>query len=88
MDVDIIQIPRDDASIRAYVERYKAFRLLALQTAPEMFGSTYERELAFTDDVWHARLANLGATTFIATREDRVIGTITTVGPLPFLPEE
>ena len=88
MDVDIIQIPRDDASVRAYVERYKAFRLLALQTAPEMFGSTYQRELAFSDEVWYTRLASLNATTFIATRADRVIGTITAVGPLSFRPEE
>lgn len=88
MDFDIIKVARDDTTVLSYVERYKAFRLLSLQTAPEMFGSTYARELDFSDDTWHRRLASPGATTFLAIEKDRVIGTITTVGPLPFLPEE
>jgi hypothetical protein len=88
MDFDIVKIPRDDDSARQYVDCYKAFRLLALQTAPDMFGSTYERETALTNDEWLARLTSLSATTFLATQENKVIGTITTVGPLPFLPDE
>ena len=35
----------------------RSVRLQALVDAPEAFGSTYEREVAFTDDVWEARLA-------------------------------
>jgi hypothetical protein len=32
---EIIQLARDDESVRQHVERYKAFRLLSLKTAPE-----------------------------------------------------
>jgi hypothetical protein len=32
---EIIQIPRDEESIRRYGEKYKAIRLLSLKTAPE-----------------------------------------------------
>jgi hypothetical protein len=88
MDFDIVKIPRNDDSARHYVDRYKAFRLLALQTAPDMFGSTYEREIAFTNDEWLARLTTPSATSFLATQENKVVGTITTVGPLSFLPHE
>jgi hypothetical protein len=88
MDFEIIKIARDDATVRSYVERYKAFRLLSLQTAPAMFGSTYEREIAFSEDTWLGRLSSPTATTFLAIQENRTIGMITTVGPLPFLPEE
>ena len=35
----------------------KAARLRSLQDAPEAFGSSYERELAFPDSVWAGRLA-------------------------------
>jgi ribosomal protein S18 acetylase RimI-like enzyme len=34
----------------------RAMRLRALATAPSAFGSTYERESAFTDDEWQHRL--------------------------------
>ncbi|RDL41989.1 Acyl-CoA N-acyltransferases (Nat) [Venustampulla echinocandica] len=53
-----------------------------------MFGSTYEREAAFTDDMWYGRLANPQATTFITLQADCVVGTLTVVGPLPFRPDE
>lgn len=88
MVFEIIQIPHDDESVRAHVEQYKAFRLYSLKTAPNSFGSTYEREVAFTDDVWYNRLANPIATTFIAVRSDRVICKLTAMGPLPCTPEE
>lgn len=88
MAFEIIQIPRDDASIRSYVEQYKNFRLYSLKAAPECFGSTYAREIAFTDDVWYDRLANPKATTFVAMQSDRIVCTLTAIGPLPFLAEE
>lgn len=88
MSFEIIQIIRDKDSIRKYVERYKEFRLLSLKTSPQSFGSTLERELAFTDEIWYNRLANPQAVTFIALQGERVIGTLTTVGPLPFGVEE
>ncbi|KAH7330311.1 acyl-CoA N-acyltransferase [Rhexocercosporidium sp. MPI-PUGE-AT-0058] len=88
MAFEIIQIPHDDASIRLYVEQYKNFRLYSLKTAPECFGSTYAREIAFTDDVWYGRLANPEATTFVAMQSDRIVCTLTTIGPLPCTAEE
>lgn len=88
MAFEIIQIPHDDASVRSYLERYKYFRLYSLKTAPECFGSTYAREVAFTDDVWSDRLANPKATTFVAMQSDRIVCTLTTIGPLQCTAEE
>jgi len=88
MAFEILQIPRDDQSIHTYVERYKAFRLRALKTNPEAFGSTYAREIAFTDDIWYHRLANPKATTFVTLQSDKVVCTLTTIGPLPYTVEE
>jgi len=88
MTFEIIQVPRDDEGVRTFVERYKEFRLLSLKVAPEAFGSTLERELAFTDETWYSRLANPQAVTFLALQRDRVVGSLTTVGPLPFIPDE
>jgi ribosomal protein S18 acetylase RimI-like enzyme len=36
----------------------RRLRLRALRDAPDAFGSTYEREVAFTPAVWEARLAS------------------------------
>lgn len=88
MAIEIIQVPHDADSVRSHVDRYKAFRLLSLQTSPEAFGSTYAREVAFTDDVWYSRLADPIATTFFALESGRIVGTLTTIGPLPSSPEE
>lgn len=83
-----IQISHDEHSVRTYLERYKAFRLLALKTSPEAFGSTYARECAFMDDVWYNRLASPNATTFMTMDEDRIVCTLTAVGPLPCTVEQ
>lgn len=88
MPFEIVQIPRDDSSIRSYVEQYKTFRLLALKTNPEAFGSTYEREIAFSDDIWYGRLENPQATTFLVLQSNKVVCTLTTIGPLPCTVEE
>ncbi|KAG4442737.1 hypothetical protein IFR05_001754 [Cadophora sp. M221] len=88
MAFEIIQVPRDDASIRSFVDHYKNFRLYSLRTAPECFGSTFAREIAFTDDVWYDRLANPKATTFVALQSGCIVCTLTTLGPLPCLAEE
>ncbi|TVY28103.1 hypothetical protein LHYA1_G002739 [Lachnellula hyalina] len=88
MPFEIIQIPRGDKNIRTFVERYKEFRLLSLKVAPEAFGSTLERELAFTDETWYNRLANPKAVTFLALQRGRIVGSLTTIGPLPFSPDE
>ncbi|HZP27401.1 MAG TPA: GNAT family N-acetyltransferase [Acidimicrobiia bacterium] len=70
-------------------ERLKDARLRSLRDAPDAFGSTYAREVAFPDDVWDRRLADgdnaqfaweaadgrvLGIATFVAERDDRRVG--------------
>jgi GNAT superfamily N-acetyltransferase len=52
--MDALQLDSDDATHR---QQFSAIRLRALQTDPAAFGSNYERELAFDDDAWRARLA-------------------------------
>jgi hypothetical protein len=88
MAFEIIQIPRDEEGVLSYLEKYKAFRLFSLRTAPEAFGSTYAREIAFTDDVWYNRLANPETATFIALKSNHIVSTLTAVGHLSFGPEE
>jgi ribosomal protein S18 acetylase RimI-like enzyme len=85
---EVIQLPKDETSIRRWVNRVKAFRLHSLQTSPSSFLSTYARENAFTDDIWYERLSNPKAITFIAIQADRIVSTITLIGPLPFAPDE
>jgi hypothetical protein len=57
-------------------------------TLPTISGSTYAREITFTEQIWHDRLANPRATTFLALQSDRAVGITTLVGPLPVTPEE
>jgi ribosomal protein S18 acetylase RimI-like enzyme len=62
------------------LEIVRAVRLRALETDPGSFGSTYEREAAFTDDVWKDRIARGGAgddaTTLLALRGDEGLGVV------------
>lgn len=79
----IIHVPHDEAGIRKYLEDYKAFRLFSLKYAPEAFGSTYSREIAFEDNVWYERLRNPISNTFMAIGEaGQVISMGAVVGPL------
>ncbi|KAF4637448.1 hypothetical protein G7Y89_g654 [Cudoniella acicularis] len=87
MVLETILLPRDDAGVRNHVERYKAFRLQALKTAPLMFGSTYERESAFTSGMWETRLKNPRAFTLLTLQDKGVVGSLTMIS-LPFGPEE
>ena len=49
------------------IQKFVALRLLALRTDPSSFGSTYEREIAFTEEQWRARLSAKSRITFIAS---------------------
>ena len=57
-----IPIPPSDSDI----DEQRKLRLLALQTDPSSFGSTYEREAAFTREIWRERLESPLKRTFIA----------------------
>lgn len=48
-------------------ERYRAVRLAMLLDAPEAYGSTFEREVAFTEATWRERIDQ---PIFVAERED------------------
>ena len=88
MDFEIIEIPSDLNGAQSYVQRYKDFRLLALQTSPGSFGSTYEREIAFTDDIWLARLTNPSVVNLVAVLSGKTLSSLTLLGPLNYSPDE
>ena len=54
---------------------YRETRLRALQDTPSAFGSTYAREVAFTDSEWQQRTANLAS--------GRAIGYLALDGNIP-----
>lgn len=61
-------------------EAYQTIRLEALRVNPEAFGSTYEREAAFTVEEIGRRIApEAGKFTLGAFEEDRLIGIVTFV---------
>lgn len=47
--------------------KYKTMRLLALQTDPRSFGSTYEREVQFSSEQWRGRIDTDQIITIAAT---------------------
>jgi GNAT superfamily N-acetyltransferase len=59
---DVYLVPKPAQSqpsdISLLVERYRTTRLTALQLDPDAFGSTYAREIQFTDEIWLSRLLN------------------------------
>ncbi|APA14703.1 hypothetical protein SS1G_06709 [Sclerotinia sclerotiorum 1980 UF-70] len=87
MTSKIIHISSEEL-VRSYVGKYKDFRLLSLQVAPEAFASNYSREAAFSYEVWYERLANPHAATFFALQDSKIVGTISILGPLLYGPEE
>ena len=44
------------------LDAYKAMRLTSLKDTPDAFGSTYDRELAFSNDIWKSRISPQGNT--------------------------
>jgi ribosomal protein S18 acetylase RimI-like enzyme len=61
------------------VETVRALRLHALLDAPEAFGSTYEREVAFPRSVWAERLSTPGNATLICEADGDSCGMVTVV---------
>jgi ribosomal protein S18 acetylase RimI-like enzyme len=72
--VMVRRVRRDD------VASMRALRLRALQTDPSSFGSTYEREAAFDDDVWEERVergaSGDDAATFVALVAEEPVGLV------------
>ncbi|KAF5870099.1 putative gnat family protein [Botrytis fragariae] len=87
MTYEIIHISSEDL-VRSYVGKYKDFRLLSLQVAPEAFASNYSTEAAFLEEVWYERLANPNAATYFAIENSKIIGTVSMLGPLIYGPED
>lgn len=68
----ILRLPKSHpkpSTWRTLIAKQKALRLKSLLTSPESFSSTYEREIAFTDADWEARLRNPSACTLVAVKE-------------------
>ncbi len=71
---------------------YRSIRLASLQTNPEAFGSTYEREAAFDEATWRARLSGSDPgpkAVFVDELEGEAIGTAAAIDvetdPAPML---
>jgi ribosomal protein S18 acetylase RimI-like enzyme len=61
------------------VETVRALRLHALLDSPEAFGSTHEREAAFPESVWVARLGTSSNATLICEADGGSCGIVTVV---------
>ena len=88
MAFEVFPVPHDDESARAWQHRVKEFRLLALKTAPDAFLTTYEQAAAYPDDLWYTRLIDPLAFTFLVLQENRIVGSLVLIGPLPYLAED
>jgi ribosomal protein S18 acetylase RimI-like enzyme len=55
-----------------HIQFYRLMRLRALTDSPSVFGSTFQREIAFSPQVWTQRLMNPHQITFIATTSSSV----------------
>ena len=72
------------------VEVFKHTRLAALLDTPSAFGSTYEREIAFSDDEWASRAAMSASgherAMFLATDAGEALGLVGGYRPDPTRP--
>lgn len=53
---------------------WRAVRLRSLLDSPGAFGSTHEREVGFTEQLWRERLADPEAVSLLAWRDDEPVG--------------
>ncbi|GAA0945122.1 GNAT family N-acetyltransferase [Nonomuraea longicatena] len=68
--------PAIEALTTADAERLREARLRALADSPDSFGSSYEREAAFSADKWAERLSNPDGRWFAATAGGRIVGLV------------
>lgn len=54
-------------------ERWRAIRLEALETDPDAFGSTLERELGFGRELWQSRLDGTNGPSVLALADDEPV---------------
>lgn len=57
----------------------KKIRLESLKNSPKNFGSSYEDERLFTNDIWEDRLSNENAISIGAFFESKIVGIVTLV---------
>ncbi|KAI1807670.1 hypothetical protein F4811DRAFT_549743 [Daldinia bambusicola] len=77
-------ISLNNEGCRFYLDHYKPFRLAALERDPDAFGSTYDREIRFTDHDWLSRIHNPLVKTFVAVRlhDKKVLSATSLIGPM------
>ncbi|NUR84004.1 MAG: GNAT family N-acetyltransferase, partial [Nonomuraea sp.] len=63
-EIAIVQLGPDEG------ERLKEVRLRALQESPDAFGSSYAREIGFSEDEWTKRLKNPDSRWWVAESRD------------------
>lgn len=61
------------------VNESKKIRLEGLKNSPTNFGSSFEEESLFTNDIWESRLSNKNAITFGAFIDIKLVGVITLI---------
>ena len=70
--------PRTSSQVRVLgVEdwaTWRAIRLRALQDSPAAFGSTYARELAFSEQLWTERLGDPHSVSVLVSEDGRPVG--------------
>ncbi|KAF3059405.1 putative acetyltransferase protein [Daldinia childiae] len=78
-------ISPDEEGSRFYLDYYKPFRLAALEQDPDVFGSTYNREINFSNVDWLSRINNPLVKTFVAVRlhDRKVLSATSLIGPMP-----
>jgi len=64
-------------------EIWRDIRLRALLDSPDAFGSTYEREVRFTEEVWRSRLEDRDSVSVVALEREAPVAM---VGGYPDLP--
>jgi GNAT superfamily N-acetyltransferase len=62
---------------------WREIRLRSLRQDPDAFGSTYEREAAFTEQTWRSRLDGTSGPSVLAYAGDEVVGMVVAMWTAP-----